>query len=88
MSYKDQMKQFPVGQWLPIEMLDGVTETGVIALKAKVTMEGVGRQYVTDTWSGFRKTGNAANHTDRANHGFARWPHPFPPTHFLVYPEF
>lgn len=71
---------FPVGQWLPIQtLLDEPDYKGVVVLKARVKVSDMPREYETDPWTGF---------PDKTNkHGFARWPHPFPPTHFLVLPK-
>lgn len=49
-----------------------------VVLIAKTDTVGTVSPYITDPWCGWRQ----------ADGTFARWPHPFPPTHFYELPEF
>lgn len=60
--------------WKPIWELNQNKKS--VALIAKTTMHG--REYITDPWIGWRES----------NGSFARWPHPFAPTHFCDLPPF
>ena len=40
--------------------------------------------YTTDPWAVWHQPENP---TDENRFGFVRWPHPFPPTHFMILPE-
>ena len=60
--------------WKPISELP--IGKKCVALIAKVDM--YGREYITDPWFGWREQDGS----------FARWPHPFSPTHFYELPEF
>lgn len=61
--------------WKPIS--DLAPSRKCVVLIAKTTL-GSGMDYITDPWVGWRESEEA----------FARWPHPFPPTHFYELPEF
>lgn len=60
--------------WKPISELP--IRNKCVVLIAETTM-GSGMNYITDPWVGWRESEDS----------FARWPHPFPPTHFMELPD-
>lgn len=60
--------------WRPVEELDPEERWGTVHVLIAARPDG----YITDPWTGW----------PNRNGTYARWPHPFPPTHFLTLPKF
>lgn len=64
-----------IGEWVSLSK-DKLEDKEIVVFKAVGVPVGSARNYTTDPWCGWMMNGE-----------FVRWPHDFPPTHFLRLPK-
>jgi hypothetical protein len=74
---EDEKKKAIMAEWQPIETAPKNNPKMFVVIGIRVKFGNTVSGYISDPWCVWR----------RGDDGFSRWPHPFPPTHWMPLPD-